>query len=71
MASLTTTKEHPMARAVEKQPVNIHMDKPLHAKLQEFKNKTGMSYNEFFRRVATKALEDFNAQGILPCSTTL
>jgi hypothetical protein len=47
------------------------MDKPLHAKLQEFKNKTGMSYNEFFRRVATKALEDFNAQGILPCSTTL
>jgi len=49
-----------------KHPQNIHLDPALHKRLVAFKAKSGMSYNEFFRRAATEALNSFDKTGEIP-----
>ena len=53
-------------KAVTKHPMNFHVRPDMFVALSEFRAKTGMSYNEFFRRIAAKALQEYKEKGAVP-----
>ncbi len=55
-----------LSPATPKHPLNIHMEEDLMQDLREFRAVTGMSYNEFFRRIASLAIREWRKDGSIP-----